>query len=258
MSAENFLKSLSSGFPETLKSNESSNVYHLIAEKDGQKLGVSATLETGYPCKHKGMKLLSVAIVLRFIVTGKTESTFPSIKTRAVAVFNAPNGDAVAVLRGDKLYLPVTYYPVGPAELMQAIAAQNVYARLGQYDKGKVEADGGTMLFPDNVVQQALASKFEDVPTETLHLFALPGEVVTDEPAETQDNAAGSESQTKDAIGKIVDEGLDHLPPSIKPAVIKKLGLGKDDKPSDGPNILPGGDDGPNPDDEDADDEFGK
>lgn len=234
MGADNFLKNLTAGFPTTLKSGESENVYHLIAEKDGVKMGVSAVLEPGYPAKYKGGKVLSIALVLRVIVDAET-NPFQSFKTRQGAKFIAPSGDAVHGLRADKLYLPVTYWPVGPAELMQAINDQKVYDRLTAYIKGRVEADGGKMLFSDATVAQALASKFEDVPTDTLHLFALPGE---GESPETDVDAVQS---FKDSAPAAPD-----TPKLAAPAEPKK------DEPSDGPNILPGGDTDPNadPDDE--------
>lgn len=177
MSAESFLNSLKKNMPETLKSPDSNNVYSVIAEKNGSKLGISVLFGHSLPAKYKNEVVNSCGLVVRLIqsIDEANNLNFPSAGQRDNFIkFTASDDSKITASRGEKSYYPVTYWPCSFPEFMGSAAKQQVFEELAVYVKNIIAKDGGTLLVDDATLMEVLKSKFLNVDIEPIDLFQSP------------------------------------------------------------------------------------
>lgn len=162
--------------PQQYGSTESKNVYHVIAEKDGAKLGVSAMVAGAVAIGKKPV----VALVLRFIeipAHGGDQPVFTGFEVRTKSEFKDFSNDGAKVggFRGEKHTIPITHAPVTGYDFLKMLEQNNTLDEVKDFIKDRVKLAGGEMTVSDVTFRQILQHQMEEIPHEAPeYLFKLP------------------------------------------------------------------------------------
>jgi hypothetical protein len=158
--------------PESFKSNQSTNVYQTIAEKNGALLAVSVLLHIKPPVSKEPPV---IGLALRFIERLNEEDAqeFTGFEHRQATQYSSSVHGKVNVLLLDKHWLPVYTFPASGKEIFEILNG-GVLAQLRAWITTRVKACGGNITVTDDMFDQILTSKLEGLATDQEVLFKLP------------------------------------------------------------------------------------